>query len=95
MRIMSNYIQYNDKVAFHPGYYLQEIVENSGLTQEDFAKRLGTTAKNLSVLLNGKQSLSIDMATRLSRMLGTTIAYWLNLQQAYDEKKHRYNLTKS
>ena len=27
---MSNYIQYNDKVAFHPGYYLQEIVENSG-----------------------------------------------------------------
>lgn len=87
MRIMSNYIQYNDKVAFHPGYYLQEIVENSGLTQEDFAKRLGTTAKNLSVLLNGKQSLSIDMATRLSRMLGTTIAYWLNLQQAYDEKR--------
>lgn len=84
---MSNYIQYNDKVAFHPGYYLQEIVENSGLTQEDFAKRLGTTAKNLSVLLNGKQSLSIDMATRLSRMLGTTIAYWLNLQQAYDEKR--------
>lgn len=62
---MSNYIQYNDKVAFHPGYYLQEIVENSGLTQEDFAKRLGTTPKNISVLLNGKQSLSIDMATRL------------------------------
>lgn len=84
---MSNYIQYNDKVAFHPGYYLQEIIENSGLTQEDFAKRLGTTPKNISVLLNGKQSLSIDMATRLSRMLGTTIAYWLNLQQAYDEKK--------
>lgn len=75
MRIMSNYIQYNDKVAFHPGYYLQEIIENSGLTQEDFAKRLGTTPKNISVLLNGKQSLSIDMVTRLSRMLGTTIAY--------------------
>ena len=83
---MSNYIEYNDQVAFHPGYYIKEIVDESGLTQEDFAKRLGTTPKNLSVLLKGDQSLSIDMATKLSRMLGTTIAYWLNLQQSFDEK---------
>ena len=83
---MSNYIEYNDKVAFHPGYYLKEIVEESGLTQEDFARRLGTTPKNLSILIRGDQSISIDIASKLSRMLGTTIAYWLNLQQAYDEK---------
>ena len=83
---MSNLIEYNDKVAFHPGYYLKEIVEESGLTQEDFAKRLGTTPKNLSVLIRGDQSLSIDIAIKLSRMLGTSVTYWLNLQQAYDEK---------
>lgn len=83
---MSNYIEYNDKVAFHPGYYLKEIVDESGLTQEDFAKRLGTTPKNLSILIKGDQSLSIDIAIKLSRMLGTTISYWLNLQQSYDEK---------
>lgn len=83
---MSNYIEYNDKIAFHPGYYLKELVDESGLTQEDFAKRLGTTPKNLSILIRGEQSLSIDIATKLSRMYGTTIAYWLNLQQAYDEK---------
>ena len=83
---MSNYIEYNNTVAFHPGYYLKEIVDDSGLTQEDFAKRLGTTPKNLSILLKGDQSLSIDIASKLSRMLGTTTAYWLNLQQAYDEK---------
>ena len=47
---MSNYIEYNDTVAFHPGYYIKEIVEESGLTQEDFAKRLDTTPKNLSLL---------------------------------------------
>ena len=83
---MSNYIEYNGKIAFHPGYYLKELVDDSGLTQEDFAKRLGTTPKNLSILIRGEQSLSIDVATKLSRMLGTTITYWLNLQQAYDEK---------
>ena len=83
---MSNYIEYNDMIAFHPGYYLKELVEDSGLTQEDFARRLGTTPKNLSILIRGEQRLSIDVAAKLSRMFGTTIAYWLNLQQAYDEK---------
>ena len=79
---MSSYVEYHDKIAFHPGYYIKEIVEESGLTQEDFAKRLGTTPK---VLMNGDQNLSIDIATKLSRMLGTTVAYWLRIQQAYDE----------
>lgn len=83
---MSNYIEYNDTIAFHPGYYIKEIVDESGLTQEDFAKRLGTTPKNLSMLIRGEQSLSIEIATKLSRMLGSSISYWLSLQQAYDEK---------
>ena len=81
---MSNYIEYNDTVAFHPGYYIKEIVEESGLTQEDFAKRLDTTPKNLSLLIRGEQSLSIDIAMKLSRMMGTSVNYWLNLQNAYD-----------
>ncbi|MDD2978333.1 MAG: HigA family addiction module antitoxin [Hespellia sp.] len=81
---MSNYIEFNDKIAFHPGYYIKELVDESGLTQEDFAKRLGTTPKNLSILIRGEQSLSIDIAVKLSRMIGTSMNYWLNLQNAYD-----------
>ena len=81
---MSSYVEYNDKIAFHPGYYIKEIIEDSGLTQEDFAKRLDTTPKNLSYLVRGEQSLSVDIAMKLSRMLGTSINYWLNLQQTYD-----------
>lgn len=81
---MSNYIEYNDRMAFHPGYYIKEMVEDSGLTQEDFAKRLDTTPKNLSLLIRGEQKLSIDIAVKLSRMTGTSINYWLNLQKTYD-----------
>jgi len=81
---MSNYLEYNDTIAFHPGYYIKEIVDESGLTQEDFAKRLDTTPKNLSLLIRGEQSLSIDIAMKLSRMMGTSVNYWLNLQKAYD-----------
>lgn len=77
-------MEYNDKIAFHPGYYIKEIIDESGLSQKDFASRLDTTAKNLSVLVRGEQSLSIDIAVKLSRMLGTSVEYWLNLQKSYD-----------
>lgn len=43
-----------------------------------------TTPKNLSILIHGEQSLSIDLAMKLSRILGTSVEYWLNLQKAYD-----------
>ena len=81
---MGNYIEYNDKIAFHPGYYIKELIKESGLTQEDFAKRLATTPKKLSVLIRGEQNLSTDLAMKLSGMLGTSVEYWLNLQKAYD-----------
>lgn len=81
---MNNYIEYKDEIAFHPGYYIKEIIEDSQLTQEDFAKKLGTTPKNLSLLIRGEQKLSVDMAVKLSRMLGTSIEYWLNTQKTFD-----------
>ena len=81
---MSNYAEYRDRVAFHPGYYVNEAVEASGLTQADFARRLDTTPKNLSLLIRGEQSLSLDMAMKLSRMMDTSVEYWMNLQIAYD-----------
>ena len=81
---MSNYIEFDDKIAFHPGYYIKEIVEESGLTQTDFAKRLDITPKSLNLLIRGEQNLSIDIAMKLSRMTGTSVSYWLNLQNGYD-----------
>ena len=81
---MSNFIEYKDSIAFHPGYYIKELVDESGLTQEDFAKRLDTSPKNLSLLIRGEQSLSVDMAIKLSRLIGTSIEYWLGLQNTYD-----------
>ena len=91
---MSNYFEYDDKIAFHPGYYIKEMVEESGLTLEDFAKRLNITPKSLSLLIRGEQNLSTDIATKLSRMSGTSVSYWLNLQNAYDALMEEFKAKK-
>lgn len=82
--VISNVLEDQNKLLFHPGYYIKEIIEESGLTQEAFAKRLDTTPENLSVLVWGEQALSLDIAEKLAKMLGTSVEYWFNLQNAYD-----------
>lgn len=81
---MSNYMEYNDSIAFHPGYYIQEIIDESRLTNEDFARLLDITPDNLTLLIMGEQKLSVDIAIKLSEIIGTGVNYWLNLQSTYD-----------
>lgn len=79
-------VEYNDITAFHPGYYVAEVIEDMGITQEEFAARLNTTPKTVSQLVNGQCNLSKDLAKKLSAMLGTSPEVWLNLQTAYEQK---------
>ena len=75
---------YNDSIAFHPGYCIQEIIDESRLTNEDFARLLDITPDNLTLLIMGEQKLSVDIAIKLSEIIGTGVNYWLNLQSTYD-----------
>lgn len=63
---MSNITEYNDIVAFHPGYYVADTIEDMGISQAEFATRMGTTAKTLSNLVNGQINLSNDLAKKNS-----------------------------
>ena len=82
-----NKVEYQALIAFHPGYYVKDYIEEQGITQEEMAKRLQTTPKYVSDLVNGRTPLSDEMALRLSIVCGTSVKMWLNLNQNYIEKK--------
>lgn len=82
---MSNLIiEYKDMVAFHPGYYIKDIIEENNWTQEEFAFRMETTPKTVSKLVRGEINLSDDLCIKLSNMFGTSVDVWSNLQKNYD-----------
>jgi HTH-type transcriptional regulator/antitoxin HigA len=83
---MRNVKEYKDIVAFHPGYYIADIIDDMEISQNEFAARMGTTAKTLSKLINGQANISNDLAKKLSVMLGTSVEVWQNLQNTYDQK---------
>lgn len=70
--------------VFHPGEFLAEELEERSMTGSDLARALNIPQNRISEILNGKRSITVDTALRLSRWMGSSPQYWLNLQQIHD-----------
>lgn len=82
-----NSIAYEEIIAFHPGYYVKEMIEEYDMSQKELAKRLDTTEKTVSELINGNINLQDDMALKLSIVFDTSIDLWFNINFTYIKKR--------
>ena len=71
----------------HPGMILKEdVLAAMGLSANALARELRVPVTRISEILHGRRAITADTALRLSRYLGTTAQFWLNLQASYDLK---------
>ncbi|MGR3179480.1 MAG: HigA family addiction module antitoxin [Candidatus Anammoxibacter sp.] len=77
----------------HPGEILKElIIEPLELTITDVSGHLNVSRKTLSKVLNGRGSITPEMALRLELAFKHPSAdHWLRLQNAYDLWGSRQN----
>jgi addiction module HigA family antidote len=69
----------------HPGQVLRELyMEPMGVTAGEVADALGYSRKHVSHLVNGRVSITPDMAARLAIAFSTDPDIWINLQAQYD-----------
>lgn len=74
----------------HPGIFLkEEVIGPLGLTVTTASKILGITRPALSKLLNGRTSLSPEMALRFEKAFGLKMDTLLRMQTSYDITKTR------
>ena len=74
----------------HPGEFIRtEIVEAAGLTVTAAAAALRVSRPTLSSLLNGKASLSGDMALRIEKAFGVRMETLMRMQSSYDIARAR------
>jgi len=65
----------------HPGeVLLEDVIKPLGLTITGAAKDLGVNRKTLSDFVNGKCSLTPEMAVRIAEATKTSPESWLNMQ---------------
>ena len=69
----------------HPGeILLEDVLKPLGLTMTLAARDLGINRRTLSAILNGRSSLTYEMAIRIAQATGTSPESWLNMQTKLD-----------
>lgn len=69
----------------HPGEMLrEEFLKPMGLTAYKVAKACGVPRTRIERIVREELGVSADTALRLSKLFGTTVGFWMNLQTRYD-----------
>ena len=71
-------------MAVHPGMMVKPELVERGITQKEFAKMLGIQASHLSEVLNGKRSLSAELAVKIQNAIGIPAEILLSAQAQYE-----------
>lgn len=72
------------RTPIHPGEILKDELDEIGMSARTLALVLEVPPNRLYQVLAGKRNLTADTALRLARYFGTSPAFWMNLQTAYE-----------
>lgn len=77
-----------------PGAILhEEFLLPLGMTQKQLADHLGCDVKVINRIINGRTSVTAEMALRLGATFRTSPEFWLNAQKAVDLHKAARHLS--
>jgi addiction module HigA family antidote len=69
----------------HPGELLKEdLLPATGKSKVEIAGLLGVGRQTLYNVLDGKQSITPNLAVRFGKLFGNSPEMWMNMQAAYD-----------
>ncbi len=67
-----------------PGEVLRKHILSASITQDHLAKAMMVSRFSISQIINGRRSITAEMALRLAHVTSTTPGFWLNLQRQMD-----------
>lgn len=69
----------------HPGKFLEKnYLLPMDLSMNRLAMRMQITTTRISEIVRGKRGITADTALRLSKVLGTTPEFWMQMQSEHD-----------
>ncbi|EFK07032.1 addiction module antidote protein, HigA family [delta proteobacterium NaphS2] len=70
-------------LAIPPGEYLEEVLEELGITKDELARRMGRPAPKLSPIFKGRKAITPDTALQLEKVVGVPAHVWTGLEAEY------------
>lgn len=77
------YYDNGNKIGFHPGNYLAEIIEDKLFSLADASAYFKIPTNTIEGLIDGTIAVTPEIADKLA-VTGISAKSWLNLQQNYD-----------
>lgn len=71
-------------IATHPGELIKDELKERNMTQKELSELTGIKPSVLSETINGKRSVSLNVAVALEKVLDIPAEFWMNLQAQYD-----------
>lgn len=68
----------------HPGLVLQNELEELEISQSELARHLGVLPRTINEICTGKRGISAVMAVYLSKAVGASPQFWMNLQTNWE-----------
>ena len=73
------------RMPTHPGEILaEEFIKPMSLSQTGLAEKMGVPVQRINTLVRGRRDMTPETAILLSRVLGTSPEFWMNLQMTLD-----------
>lgn len=80
---MSNMIQIGDQMFFHPGYYLQEWLEEKNMSVKEFADKTNISSEDIRAIIAGDKLMMGLERIKISDATGISTNTWQNLETAF------------
>ena len=77
----------------HPGeILLEEFLTPMGISQTKLANSIGVSPRRINEIVLGKRGITADTALRLAKVFGTSVQFWMGLQDEYELRKARNSI---
>ncbi|MCK9411287.1 MAG: helix-turn-helix domain-containing protein [Prolixibacteraceae bacterium] len=80
---MDSDIKLQKELLSPPGDTIKETLDTIGLSESEFAKRIGWTRERLDDLIVGNVPITIETARMLERELRITASFWMTREKNY------------
>lgn len=80
---MDSDIKLQKELLSLPGDTIKETLDTIGLSESDFAKRIGWTREKLDNLIDGTLPITMETAKMLEQELGITSNFWMARENNY------------
>jgi len=80
---MTDSLVYEPGEVDHPGAHLAEWLEHHGMSQAEFARRVGLSTKHINQIVNESAGLGADTTVAFARVTGLSAAFWSRLEAVY------------